>query len=268
MLGGEVCERRGAWHDFGVSTPPTESRRVPEFPWNWRRVVIGSVVVILLLWAIPTVIEWLTSGDGLPELDLAAVSYPYLILAGFVTFDAVIPILPSESLLNAASTLASQGEALELGWIILAGAIGAVVGDSLLYWIARTMGERLVGGALEKAQENPKVRTATEVLGETAPLIIVAGRFVPGVRFFVNATMGLSRYPYPQFLGWSALGGIIWSGSTCVFSFWVGTKLGDWLLLSMIISATMTGAILALLYMPLKRRWEENTAGEIADEDV
>jgi hypothetical protein len=58
-----VGERGGAWHDFGVSTPPTESRRVPDFPWNWRRVVIGSVVVILLLWAIPTVIEWLTSGD-------------------------------------------------------------------------------------------------------------------------------------------------------------------------------------------------------------
>jgi hypothetical protein len=60
---------------------------------------------------VPVIIEWLTEGDGLPELDLASREHPYLIIGAFVTFDAVIPILPSQSLLNAASTLASQGDA-------------------------------------------------------------------------------------------------------------------------------------------------------------
>ena len=48
----------------------------------------------------------------------------------------MIPIFPGETTLNAASTLAADGE-LELVWVIVAGALGAVVGDSALYWIAR-----------------------------------------------------------------------------------------------------------------------------------
>ncbi len=235
------------------------------FPWRWRRVMFAAFVVIALLWAIPTVIEWLSEGDVLPELDLADAAYPYLILAGFVTFDAVVPILPSESLLNAASTLASQG-VLELGYIILAGAVGAIVGDSLLYWLSRTVGRRIVADKLEQANENEKVRVAQEVLGTTAPLIIVAGRFVPGMRFVVGATMGLSKYPYPKYLLWSALGGTMWSAYTCVFSWWIGTKLGDWPIMSMLVSALITFALLGLLYFPLKRRWERAKAEETAAE--
>jgi len=166
----------------------TESER--RFPWRWRRVIFWALVALAAVWTLSVILEWLTDGDGLPELNLAGQEHPYLILWGFVTFDAVIPILPSESLLNAASTLASQGQ-LELGYIIVAGALGAIVGDSLMYWLARTVGRKIAAERLEKATDNPKVAVALEVFGETAPLLIVAGRFVPGVRFVVNGTMGL-----------------------------------------------------------------------------
>ncbi len=221
--------------------------------------MLGAFVVLAVVWAVPVLVEWLTEGDGLPELDLAGRAHPYLIIGAFVTFDAVIPILPSESLLNAASTLASQGQ-LELGYIIIAGALGAIIGDSLLYWLARTVGRRIAAEKLEQAKANPKLGIALEVLGDTAPLLIAAGRFVPGVRFMVNAMMGLSRYPYPRFLAWSILGSTLWATYTCAFSWWIGTKLGDWPLLSMLISALITGALLSLLYFPLKRRWERTKA--------
>ena len=81
---------------------------------------------------------------------------------------------------------------LELGYIIVAGALAAIVGDSLLYWIARTVGRRIIAEKMEQARKNNKVDVALEVLGTTAPLLISAGRFVPGVRFAVNAMMGLS----------------------------------------------------------------------------
>jgi membrane-associated protein len=235
----------------GIDKMESERR----FPWRWRRVVFWAFVAVAAFWALSVILEWLTDGDGLPELNLAGQEHPYLILWGFVTFDAVIPILPSESLLNAASTLASQGQ-LELGYIIVAGALGAIVGDSLLYWLARTVGRKLAAERLEKTTDNPKVAVALEVFGETAPLLIVAGRFVPGVRFVVNATMGLHRYSYPRFLLWSVLGAWLWAGYTCVFSWWIGTKIGDWPILSIAVSAVITGALLGLLYFPLKRRWQ------------
>lgn len=238
---------------------PEESESARWFRLRWRRVLLWALIVLLLVWTVPVIVEWLTEGDGLPELDLAGREHPYLIIGAFVTFDAIIPILPSESLLNAASTLASQG-VLELGYIIIAGALGAIVGDSMLYWIARTVGRRFVADKMEQARKNDKVQVALDVLGTTAPLLISAGRFVPGVRFAVNSMMGLSRYPYPRFLLWSVVGSTLWSAYTCVFSWWIGTKLGDWPILSMLISALITGVLLSLLYFPLKRRYEETKA--------
>ncbi len=37
-------------------------------------------------------------------------------------------------------------------------------------------------------------------MGSSAPTLIVAGRYVPGLRFVVNPTMGVSKYPYRRFL--------------------------------------------------------------------
>lgn len=233
---------------------PAESghHRLPRVRW----IVLGVFVLLALLWLLPVLVEALTEGDALPELDFSKISRPYLLIFSFCALQAVIPIFPSESLLTAASTVAAQGE-LELWPIIIAGALGAIVGDSLLYWLARTLGRRLGGDRLERARENPKVSTAFEFLGQTAPLLIVAGRFVPGLRFVVGATMGLGRYPYPKFLLWSSIGGFLWSGYACLMAYWMGSRLGDYPVVSMLASALVTTALLALLYFPLKSRWEE-----------
>jgi hypothetical protein len=45
--------------------------------------------------------------------------------------DAICALLPGETTLNAASTLAANGE-LELWLVIVAGAIGAIAGDSVI----------------------------------------------------------------------------------------------------------------------------------------
>ena len=222
----------------------------------FRRILFVALGALAVLWVAPFVVEAIFEGDGLPDLDLANIARPYLAIAAFVGFDAVIPIFPSESLLNAASTLASQGQ-LDLGRITAAGALGAIVGDSALYWLARTVGRRLAGEWMEKLQKNPKVATSFEMLGESAPLLIIAGRYVPGMRFAINASMGLGSYPYPRFLLWSAIGGATWSAYTCVLAFWVGTKLGEYVIISAASSALITTGILALLYRPIKRRWQQ-----------
>ena len=183
----------------------------------------------------------------------------------FVTFDAIIPILPSESLLTTGATLSAQsGSELNIWLLFLAGGAGATIGDSLLYWISRTGGRSLLQSQLDKALANPKAKAALDVLGETAPLLIVAGRFVPGLRFVVNATMGLSRYTYPRFLLFSAIGSFVWAGYTCGFSYVVSGQLDGYPVLSIAISVVITTGMLWLLYKPLKRRYDQNletTAG-------
>jgi hypothetical protein len=116
---------------------------------------------------------------------------------------------------------------------MLAGALGAIVGDSSLFWIARTSRER-VQDKLDAALGNPKVAIVWESLQRSPGLLIVVGRFVPGMRFAVDASMGLSTYPYRRFLPWSILGGTLWSVYTCALAYRVATTLSGYPLASMI----------------------------------
>ena len=144
-------------------------------------------------------------------------------------------------------------ETLELELVMVAGALGAIVGDSSLFWIARKSAAR-VQGQLDKALENPKVRAGWDALDRSPGLMIVAGRYVPGMRFAVNATMGLSSLPYRRFLPWSVLGGTLWSVYTCTLAYNVATTLSGFPLASLVISSLITSAALAAIYFVDRRR--------------
>jgi membrane-associated protein len=71
---------------------------------------------------------------------------------------------------------------------------------------------------LRATTANDKVATAMEVIGSSATALLVFGRYVPGLRFVVNASLGLAGHPYGENLRWSALVGIAWSPVACTAS--------------------------------------------------
>jgi membrane-associated protein len=185
-------------------------------------------------------------------IDSESDTWQYLAVFFLIVADAIVPIFPGETTLNAASTLAAQGD-LELGLVMLAGALGAVIGDSCLYWIARR-NSNLIAPRLNAAKGNQKVATAFGVLeGRGGPVLLVVGRYVPGLRFVVNATMGLEAYPYRRFLLWSAIGGVSWSIYTCAMSYWVAGALAGFPIGSIVISGFITSVILAAAYFIYRR---------------
>jgi len=145
---------------------------------------VGIVVVLV---AVVLVLQDAGGGDRFGTLSADA-SSSYVGVGVLVFLDAVCPVFPGETTLNAASTLASQGT-LDLWLVIVAGALGAIAGDSALYWMSRMFSKRLEK-QVEHAKQNDKVASALAFLGDSAPLLLTAGRFVPGVRFVVNATLG------------------------------------------------------------------------------
>jgi membrane-associated protein len=235
------------------AAPRSESRhRLPSL----RKIICIALGALALIWVVPEIVA------ALGGIDIQGVERPYLLTFLFVWWDAVVPVFPSESLLNTGATLIASGDLdLELWLLILAGSLGAIIGDSTLYWLARTVGRKYLAVKLEKAKQDPKVSTAFEVLGTSAPVVIVAGRFVPGMRFVIGVTMGLERYPYTKFLTFSILGGFLWAGFNCSFSYLIGsTRLGEYSLLSLLVSAAVTGGMLAVLYKSLKRNYEKQQA--------
>jgi membrane protein DedA with SNARE-associated domain len=169
-----------------------------------RTVVLAVVAAAVLVWIAPMI------AAAIEAIDLASLDHPYALIATFVILDAVIPLFPSEYLLTAAATLIAAGTTdMALGPLIGCGAAGAFVGDLLLFVLARTVARRYLGGRLEALRRDTQVDAGLTVLGRQAGTLIVAGRFVPGLRFAVNATMGLSDIPLRRFAAWSAVGGTV-----------------------------------------------------------
>ena len=213
----------------------------------WKRhlvaLILGGFGVLLLVIVAGQLLD---QGDVARWLAEVPNQVAYVMCLLFVWFDAVIPIFPGETTLSAASTIAAGG-GLTLGLIMVAGALGAILGDTSLFWIARKSSAQMKPH-LDKALENPKVRVAWESLDRSPGLLIVAGRYVPGMRFAVNASMGLSNIAYHRFFMWSVLSGVLWSVYTCALAYWVSTTLAGFPLASLIIASLITSGALAAVY--------------------
>lgn len=218
-------------------------------PWQRRRSTWIAVAGVIALAALALAVHLLWGADGYDIEGLG--SWTYLATALLVFGDAICALLPGETTLNAAATLAAGGE-LELWLVIVAGATGAILGDSALYWIARRFSGR-IQPQLDKATANAKVRAGLDLLGERASILLVAGRYVPGARFVVNATLGLAHYPYRSFVVWSAIGGALWAVYTCVLAYLVATALSGFPLASVIISGALTTIAIAVVIVLVRR---------------
>lgn len=223
-----------------------------------RRAIFWLVIALaglLLLVVVGTVLFSMLDEEGafglLADLDDEVVAY--FTVFGLVFADAIVPIFPGETTLTTASVAASQDK-LELALVIVAGALGAVLGDSALYWIARTGPRRLKAKLEAASQKDERVAKGLALLGRSGPLLIACGRFVPGVRFAVNVSMGLIVYPYRRFLLFSAIGGTAWAIYTCVLAYWISTALADFPLASIVISGIVTTVLVAGVYWIDRRR--------------
>ena len=225
--------------------------RWKRLPMRRRLLTVGGVVIVAIASA-AVVLNVVGSDDGLSLIDGSRPTRSYLAVFLLVFLDAVVPIFPGETTLNAAATAAAQGS-LELWPVIAMGSLGAILGDSALFWIARRSSRR-IAPQLDKARANPMIKQALALMDSSAPVLIVGGRYVPGMRFVVNATMGLSDIPYRRFLPWSVLGGVLWSGYTCVLAYKVATNLAGFPLASVVISSLVTTAALAIIFIVVRKR--------------
>ena len=158
---------------------------------RWAISALAVVVCVVLA------LNYIANGDGIDPVDAER---PYLAVFALIALDAVVPIFPGETTLNAAATAASQGQ-LDLTWIIVAGALGAIVGDSALFWLARRYSTK-VEPVRQKAQANPRVREALALMDSSAPVLIFGGRYVPGMRSSSTPLWVCHRCP----IGASSLG--------------------------------------------------------------
>jgi membrane-associated protein len=220
--------------------------------WLWALLALALLVVVLV-----AIVE--LEPIGTIELEEAEGPWPYVAIFGLIFGDAVIAVLPGETTLNTASTLAAQG-VLELGWVMVAGAAGAVIGDSALYWLAHLARAR-VQSNLDALLAHEKVARTMDLIGSSAGALLVFGRYVPGGRWVVNASLGLAGHPYRDFLRWSVVGGVLWSIYICSVAYVVGTALVESPVAAIAVSAVASSVVVGVGFVVVARGIRRRRSG-------
>lgn len=137
--------------------------------------------------------------------------YGYWAVAAALLLENLGLPLPGETVLLLASLLAYTERDLQLGWIILVGAVATVVGSSLGYAIGYYGGRPV----LERYRYTFHIRDGTlargeELFGRYGALTILAARFVFGLRVIAGPLAGVLRMPWKRFAFFNLLGAVLW----------------------------------------------------------
>jgi membrane protein DedA with SNARE-associated domain len=135
--------------------------------------------------------------------------------------------LPGETALIAAGIFASRGD-LPIAGVIAAGAVAAIVGDNLGYWIGRTGGRKLLERWGPLARWSERVLPWSErFFHRHGSKTVFLGRFFAVLRVTAAWMAGVSRMPWWRFLAWNAAGGICWALLVGLLSYYFGHAAGD-----------------------------------------
>lgn len=186
-----------------------------------------------------------TSAGFFDQFTDWATEHGYLAIVSIVAGDGVFPLFPGETVIVTGGTLASTGS-LSLVGVILAGAAGAVIGDSGAYWLGRAGGEgirRFFG----RVAGRDRVIAAERMVQRRGPALVFVGRFLPGIRLAINLSCGAGQMDYKRFVVFDALGAMVWSTQAAVLGYVFGKSFEDrpWigLLIALGVAVVVAGGV-------------------------
>jgi membrane protein DedA with SNARE-associated domain len=206
----------------------------------------------------------------LPEHVLALDPLWLVVVCGLLVFleDAIFIgfVVPGESaavVAGVASSIAGVSFPVAIVVIVLA----AVIGDTVGYEVGRhffgpTLLER---GFLAKHRH--RIAGAEDFLRRRGGIAVFLGRFTAFFRAMLPALAGAARMPYPVFLRWNALGGILWGTGFVVLGHLAGASYATIQAKVGHDAAYVVGGIVVLALLVWRIREHRKGAGEERTDD-
>jgi membrane-associated protein len=187
----------------------------------------------------------------------------YLIAFSIPALDAVIPVLPSETVIVALGVATAGSVDPRIAILVGLAAFGAFAGDNLCYFIGRQFSPWIDRRVFSGDKGTQRKAWAERTLERYGARLIVACRFIPGGRTAVTLTCGVTRFRRRTFLWATAIAGVIWAS----YAFFIGRFSGQafkdkpWLslLVALGIVLFMSGLVELVRLVP---RWWRRLHGE------
>lgn len=161
---------------------------------------------------------------GVLIADYGVWIYAILFLIIFVeTGLVVMPLLPGDSLLFVAGTFAALGD-LNVFYVILLLFVAAVLGDTLNYYLGKTVGLKILHLKIGRRQlvKEKHIDDTHAFFEKHGPQTIIIARFVPIIRTFAPFVAGIGEMNYRKFISFNIIGGALWVVSLTLAGYFLG----------------------------------------------
>lgn len=186
---------------------------------------------------------------SLETIQALAQDYGYwAIFFGIMLENMGLP-LPGETVTLVGGFLAGSEE-LVYRWVLSSAIAGAVLGDSMGYWIGFYGGWPLLLklGNLFRINEAALVNVR-EQFSQNADKAVIFGRFVAILRIFAGPLAGIAQMPYWKFLLCNLLGASLWGTAMVTLAFFVGRLIPLATLVSWVAQFTVAALLLVSLWI-------------------
>ncbi|HWH15776.1 MAG TPA: DedA family protein, partial [Miltoncostaeaceae bacterium] len=201
--------------------------------------------------------------SDLHDLAEGAAEYGFIAVLLVVAGDGVFPALPGETAIVAAAVLAASGTG-SLWLVIAAGMVGAILGDSCAFWVGRA-GRGPIRRAVGRVAGQERLLAAERMVRRNGAALVVAGRFLPGLRIAINMSCGSGQMAYGRFLLFDALGAFIWATQAALLGYFAGRAFADQPWVAFVVAFAVTISVAAGISLRERRHVRrERAAAEAA----
>ena len=140
----------------------------------------------------------------------------YLAVFALMALENIFPPIPSELIMPFAGFVAARGDLHVVG-VLIAGTAGSVAGALPWYYAGKVYGkERLEKFADKHARwmtvTHGDIEHAMDSFEKHGRKVVLFGRLIPAIRTLISVPAGLAGMPMGQFLLYSTVGSLVWTG--------------------------------------------------------
>lgn len=141
----------------------------------------------------------------------------YWVITFLMTLESTVVPVPSELVVAPAAYKAAEDGELSVFLIILFATIGADLGATINYVVARYLGRPVVYAFANSRLgrlcllNDKKIQKTEDYFNEHGAVGTLIGRLVPGIRHLISIPAGLAQMNYSRFLLYTTIGAGVWN---------------------------------------------------------
>jgi membrane protein DedA with SNARE-associated domain len=154
-------------------------------------------------------------------------TYGVFLIAALIAIECfAIPLVPGEAVMIAAAIYAGSTHELSIFSVVIAGAIGAMIGNIGGYFVGREFGYRLLvryGGKVGMSES--RIKIARYLFRQHGAKVVIVARFITVLRSIAGILAGANHMPWPPFFMATLIGGVVWTSLYGFAAYYFGDRI-------------------------------------------